>query len=356
MKITKLLTLALLSTLGAQTMSAQSADENRSYPYGFIGLQGGVQLTFTNYDHTKLITPIGAVQGGVMWTPVVGTRLHVSGIDGKTATKGLGEFKYKFVTSDLDLMLNLTNMFRQNDGWFDLYAIGGLGLNYNWEQKPLFHALPETHFSHNFRLGLLADFNITRRLSIGVELDANNLADRFNAKLNNANDWQATAMLGVTYKFRCGKPAPVPVVIPAPVVEPTPAPAPVPEPEPEPESELIEAIPIPASMVKQNLERNVFFPINSSEISAAEMMKVNEVAAFLQENPDVKVTITGYADKNTGTSEINRRLSIARANAVFNVLIKQNIDAGRITKDAKADTVQPFKNNDDNRVVICITK
>lgn len=354
MKIIKALTLALLATLGAQTVSAQSADENRSYPYGFIGLQGGAQLTFTNYDHTKLITPIGAVQGGVMWTPVVGTRLHVSGIDGKTAVKGMGEFKYKYVTSDLDLMLNLTNMFRKNDSWFDLYAIGGFGLNYNWDHKAVFNALPENHFSHNFRLGLLADFNITRRLSVGVELNANNLADRFNAKLNNANDWQATAMLGVTYKFRCGKPTPVPVVIPAPVVEPTPTPTPAPVPVPEPE--LIEAIPIPASMVKKNLERNVFFPINSSEISAAEMMKVNEVAAFLQENPDVKVTITGYADKNTGTSEINRRLSIARANAVYNLLVKQNIDASRITKDAKADTVQPFKNNDDNRVVICIAE
>ena len=347
MRIIKVLTLALFATLGAQTVSAQSADENRSYPYGFIGLQGGAQLTFTNYDHTKLITPIGAVQGGVMWTPVVGTRLHVSGVDGKTAMKGLGEFKYKFVTSDLDLMLNLTNMFRQNDCWFDLYAIGGLGLNYNWDHKTVFHALPENHFSHNFRLGLLADFNITRRLSIGLELDANNLADRFNAKLNNSNDWQVTAMLGITYKFRCSKPAPAPVVIPAPVVEPAPAPAPAPVVE--------KPAPAPAS-VKKELRKNVFFEINSAKISASELLKVNEVVEFLNANPNANVAITGYADKGTGNEVINQRLSIQRANAVYNALLKQNIAASRIIKDAKGDTVQPFANNDDNRVVICIAE
>lgn len=351
MKIVKVLTLALLAMLGAQTTSAQSADETRSYPYGFIGLQGGAQLTFTNYDHTKLITPIGAVQGGVMWTPVVGTRLHVSGIDGKTAVKGLGEFKYKFVTSDLDLMLNLTNMFRKNDSWFDLYAIGGFGLNYNWDHKQVFHALPENHFSHNFRLGLLADFNITRRLSVGLELDANNLADRFNAKINNSNDWQATAMLGITYKIRCGKPAPAPVVIPAPVVAPAPAP------EPEPVIDIAPApAPAPAPVVKKEMVKNVFFQINSAKISAAELLKVNEVADFLNANPNAKVAITGYADKGTGNAVINQRLSVQRANAVYNALLKQNIAASRIIKDAKGDTVQPFANNDDNRVVICIAE
>lgn len=350
MKTIKLLAFALLAMMGAQTMSAQSADENnRSYPYGFIGLQGGAQLTFTNYDHTKLITPIGAVQGGVMWTPVVGTRLHVSGIDSKTAVKGLGEFKYKYVTTDLDLMLNLTNMFRQNDSWFDLYAIGGFGINYNWDYEKVFHALPKKDFSHNFRVGLLADFNITRRLSVGLELNANNLADRFNAKLNNSNDWQATAMVGITYKFRSAKVAPQPIVIPVPVVEPAPVvdPAPVPAPAP-----VVEKPVEPAKVVAVPTEWNIFFDLNSAVIKPEEQQKIEAMAKDIQANDRKKIMLTGYADKETGTHKINQRLSEERAAAVRDALLKLGVPADRIVVDAKADTVQPLTPNEKNRVVI----
>jgi outer membrane protein OmpA-like peptidoglycan-associated protein len=35
-------------------------------------------------------------------------------------------------------------------------------------------------------------------------------------------------------------------------------------------------------------------------------------------------------------------------------LIRQGVNASRITTDAKGDTVQPFAENDQNRVVIAI--
>ena len=86
------------------------------------------------------------------------------------------------------------------------------------------------------------------------------------------------------------------------------------------------------------------------------MVKVQEVVAFLNANPNAKVAITGYADKGTGNKTINTRLSKQRANAVFNELVKKNIPANRIIKDAKGDTVQPFSVNEENRVVICIAE
>ena len=59
----KLFAAALLSLAMATTAAAQEGKEapTRSYPYFFAGIQGGAQTTFTNYDATKLITPIGGV-------------------------------------------------------------------------------------------------------------------------------------------------------------------------------------------------------------------------------------------------------------------------------------------------------
>ena len=47
---------AVALLLGVSTAQAQSVEDN--YPYNFITIQGGAQGTFTNYDFTKLITPI----------------------------------------------------------------------------------------------------------------------------------------------------------------------------------------------------------------------------------------------------------------------------------------------------------
>ena len=101
----------LLAGMATQATFAQESGEKKAdYPYVFVGVQGGGQVTFTNYDAKKLITPIGAVSVGGMFTPVVGARLHVSGINEKGGLKSLGKtFDYKFVTSNIDLMVNLCN-------------------------------------------------------------------------------------------------------------------------------------------------------------------------------------------------------------------------------------------------------
>ena len=77
----------------------------------------------------------------------------------------------------------------------------------------------------------------------------------------------------------------------------------------------------------------------------------------MQKYPECKVTLSGYADKGTGNAKINARLSEGRVNYVANILRNEyNIDADRIYTEFKGDTVQPFAENDANRVTICITK
>ena len=143
---------------------------------------------------------------------------------------------------------------------------------------------------------------------------------------------------------------------PAPVVVPPPAPKPQPQPEPQPEPKPEEKA-VPVEVKKpEPMQQDVFFALNSSVIREGEKSKIEALATYLKENAEAKVTVTGYADKETGNPRYNLTLSQKRAEAVAAVLKAAGIDGARITVDAKGDTVQPFGSSAQNRVAICITE
>ena len=72
--------------------------------------------------------------------------------------------------------------------------------------------------------------------------------------------------------------------------------------------------------------------------------------------PNAKIVITGYADKKTGNSRINERLSKQRSAAVAEALQAKGISASRISSSFKGDTIQPFNVNEENRVSICVAE
>lgn len=76
----------------------------------------------------------------------------------------------------------------------------------------------------------------------------------------------------------------------------------------------------------------------------------------MQENPDAKITLTGYADKGTGNDAINDKIAARRAKTVYNALVKKGVAKDRIKTESKGSRVQPFEVNDQNRVTICIAK
>lgn len=99
----------------------------------------------------------------------------------------------------------------------------------------------------------------------------------------------------------------------------------------------------------------VRFTINSAVITDEEMVNVYNTAEYLKANPDVKVLIKGYADKDTGTSEYNQQLSERRAKAVYNVLTKNyGIAPDRLSIDAEGSSTQPYTTNSWNRIVIFV--
>lgn len=97
----------------------------------------------------------------------------------------------------------------------------------------------------------------------------------------------------------------------------------------------------------------VRFALNSAQVSPAEMINVYNLAQYMNENPSTTITLTGYADKATGTEAYNRELSLRRAQAVGALLTDQyGIDPTRLTIAAEGSAVQPYANNAWNRIVI----
>ena len=82
------------------------------------------------------------------------------------------------------------------------------------------------------------------------------------------------------------------------------------------------------------------------------------MAEWLKANPKENITIVGYADRDTGTSEYNMALSERRANVVANALVdKYGIDRNRLTIKYDGSNEQPYPSeNDWNRIVIFTQK
>ena len=74
----------------------------------------------------------------------------------------------------------------------------------------------------------------------------------------------------------------------------------------------------------------VYFAFNSIGIKQSELSKLNGILRTLKENPEMKVTVTGWCDTK-GSVAVNKRISCQRAEAVKTWLVKNGIEANRIT-------------------------
>ena len=390
---------------GALSVSAQEAKtEYVPNPYWYIQIQGGAQYTLGEVDFKDLISPNVQVSVGRQFSPIFGARLSVNawqsraGIDltsfqypevagegaqsSTTATRPGGTVKWKwmYVAPGIDFTFNLSNaIYGYNPNRiFNLSAFIGGGANIgwgmdkesNWENvalvdqyyketladgnnpENLAYAWTGTKVRGYARAGIAADFKVSEAVSLGLEVNANTLSDRYNGKKANNWDWYFNALAGV--KINLGKthttrtieaPQPIERVVEKIVEKIIEKPCPPVEPATN------------AVVVKEPFRRDVFFSINQTTVAKKELVKVQEVADYLKANPNATVEVTGYADRGTGNPTINNRLSKQRAQAVFNLLTKKHkIAASRIKVDYKGDTIQPFAVEVENRVAICIAE
>lgn len=351
----------------SMTTAAQETPEYRFQKHAYLQLQGGAQYTLGEAKFSDLVSPNAQLGLGYRFTPVLGARLTVNAWQSRGGFNGYVDnglagnvtYKYKYVAPGIDLTLDLTNAI---GGYtphravsLTLFAGGGANIAFsNGEAQDINAAGYEMAYIWDGtkvrpfgRGGIGIDFRLSDAVSLGIEGNANVVSDKYNSKKAGNADWYFNALAGI--KIALGKTsrkaaAEVPVmqaVIPA----------------EEPASET----PAPAAEVKEKaaetvapMRKEVFFAINSCEITADEHAKITELAQYMKEHPAAKAVVTGYADAGTGTQAINERLSAGRAEAVAGVLTKvYGIDAARIEQRAEGSRVQPFAENDMNRVTIC---
>jgi outer membrane protein OmpA-like peptidoglycan-associated protein len=118
-------------------------------------------------------------------------------------------------------------------------------------------------------------------------------------------------------------PAPQPVVVPEP--EPEIVPEPVPEPEPEPVTLAKKSEEFTAKIAGVTL-----FDHDHSDLRAESFPVLDEIAAWLLDNPERTALIEGYTDK-TGSDTYNLTLSQRRADSVRDYLAGKGVDKERLT-------------------------
>ena len=394
MKLNKIFLTATLLFAGVCANAQETVTEYVFQPHWFGQLQIGGQETLGEAPFGKLLSLNAQIAAGYKFNPYIGMRLAVNAWQSKGAYSfeipGYSDnnyYKWNYVAPTVDAVVDLTNLIGGYNPTrlveFDLLA--GIGANIGFNNKQAreldgqFKTLFDRYMNENYpnangahevlagsapglnawdgtkcrflgQFGFGLNFNISSRVQLGVEFMANVTNDNYNSKVGPNTDWYFNCLAGVSYAFgpkyqtvtRVIEPAPEPVIV---------------------EKIVEKVVEVPAVVEEKVVEnevfrRDVFFLINQYYIRPAEMQKVAQVAEYMQSHPNATVTITGYADKGTGTKAFNLRLSAQRSQAVAKALQEQYfIPASRmIVKSMGEDMYQPYPDAVQNRVAICIAE
>lgn len=382
MKIKKTL-LAGLLMMGFASASAQDnvvAMEDVFNPHWYVQVQPlGMQYTLGENSFSDLLSYNFQVAGGYNFNKLLGARFAINAFQSKAGwdfneNVAAKSWKWNYLAPTVDVTLNLSNLLfgYSPDRLFTLSAFAGVGANIAWGNDEAAGVKAELGAMNNSdqnlrylwngtkarfvgQAGLMGDFRINDNWSVGVELQANTLNDKYNSKKAGNSDWYFNGLVGVKYAF--GKTSKKqPVVLP---YMPTAAPA------TDATEKVVEKIVEKVVEKKVYVETTIaeirrdinFNRAGNTKISPNEMTKVKDIAEFMNQYPTAKVTLVGYADKATGNAKINAVLAEKRVKAVAEALMKKfNIDESRISIDHKGDTVQPFTGAAANRVTICVAK
>ena len=369
--------------MGCTAASAQEAKTvNVFNPHWYGQVQIGGQYTLGEIGFGKLLSPNVQIGGGYNFNKVVGARLSINAWQSKAGwnVEGMDQQKWKwnYIAPMVDATFNLTNLFCgfNPNRLVEVGVFGGIGANIAWgneeaatankaiaghfatlsgdfKQKPLAYLWDDngegTKARFVARVGANVDFRLSDNVKLGAEISANTLSDKYNSKRAGNPDWYFNALVGLKIAFgntyttkTIPAPKPVEKIIERIIEKPAPAPAPKTETKQE--------------AVDENFRRDIFFPIGNSNIAKSQTTKIAEIVTFMKENPDAKITLTGYADKGTGSAAFNDKIAARRAQTVYNTLAAKGVAKSRMIKKSMGSRVQPFEENDMNRVTICIAK
>ena len=335
-------------------------ETNRFGANWFISGGVGAQMYFGDNDGKadfgKRLAPALDIAVGKWFTPGIGLRVAYNGLQAKGAapsandlyTKGgkysNGYYKQKWNMANFhgDVLFNLSNMFcgYNEDRLYSFIPYVGAGVALSWS---------EPHQQNlGINAGLINRFRLSSALDLNVELRGLLMKGAFG---NSGPEGLAGLTVGVTYKFKKRGWDAVPTV---PMV---------------PESQLndmrdrVNALKGENESLKRDLveARNkkpevivkkevvsaiprlvVVFNIGKSNISKREYMNIEAMAKGIKATDKV-FTITGYADKGTGSAEYNMKLSKKRAEAVRDLMVNEfGVPASQLKVDYKGGVGNMF--------------
>lgn len=112
--------------------------------------------------------------------------------------------------------------------------------------------------------------------------------------------------------------------------------------------------------IKVTFNGGILFPTNGTTLSSSAKADLTRFATSLIQNPQTNVQIFGFTD-NTGSMQVNQRVSDGRADAVQTYLVNSGVAANRITAqglpmtDYIAPNTTPEGRAQNRRVEIYIT-
>lgn len=376
---------AVLAEEYTETVTSVAPDFRSNW---FISAGGGAQVLFGDHDRQAKfgdrISPALDIAIGKWFSPSIGVRLMYSGLSAKGATqtwstegKGgiyntgkpvpgkftnaygyLCEQKFNFLTLHADVMFDLTNMF----GGYDANRVYGIApyIGVGWG-----HVYSKPHKDAVVgNVGLYNMFHVSKAFDINLDIRASVTNDDFDGESGRRSfDGLVSVTAGVTYRFapRGWKSRVMKEVVydndavnalrrqVADLI------AANEKLEREKAGKVVEH----NTVVNANGTYLIYFPLNVSSLSNADRAQLEQVADMIKGTPSSTVfSVVGYADKATGTPEINETLSRERAQAVREYLVKEfNIPAERLDVKWNGGVGNMFFNDPSlSRVVIIAPK
>ena len=328
----KLVGLAVAATLSLTAFAASAEDMFRDAWYAVPSL---------NYMHPdsdldasngwgagiklgKELSPSWDLQGGLGYNRAS----ENTGIAGASGS-------YKQTTLGLDALYMFS---RSNFRPFLLAGVGAARNNIDYNIPGISNNSSKTSWLGNLGLGAQYLFND----SFGLQADLREQWSRGKFDVTgaggNVNETRtiANTLLSLGGIFRFGAPAPVvaaaaPEPAPMPIAEPAPAPAPEPAPAPAPEA-------CKPTMDTITIGAEKLFAFDKANLQKEGKVALDEAAAKIKANPEVKaVIVTGHTDR-IGSDKYNQKLSERRAKQVADYLVAQGVDRSTITSSGKGES------------------
>jgi len=288
MKKTVLVAAALLALpAAAQAQSSMFSSSSPAYPGFYIGAQGGLNWLLNNQSYQM---NTGWDVGGVVGYDFVGPRVELEAMhQSNNGTANVffpgGVANVWGKVDQLSVMANLLYDFVPG-ATITPYIGAGAGIAF-LDNTIQGCNLCSTQFAYQTILGL--GWNVDQNFRIN--LDGRYYGTTSPGPFNN----NISAMLGISYKF--GRP----------VAAAPPAAAPV----------------TPPSFM-------VFFDWDRSNLSEQALNTIKQAAQAYKQKGNARITATGHTD-TTGSASYNMALSLRRANAVKDALVREGVPATAIS-------------------------